>query len=128
MTKLALAGKAAAIGAKLALKPVIIGAKVKAVILAKSLALASHKAAIAGKVLTKVAAKKASAAAKIKALGASVKGKIKGALSAVAAKKVVQTRQQDSSSPTILDTQYVLNTPLTGPRFGRLHLTTGAAN
>ena len=98
----------------------------KTAVVAKKIALASHGAAIGGKVLTKVAAKKAAAANHIKAWGASLKGKVKGVLTKVHTERTVQTREQVApAAPAILDTQYVLNTPLTGPRYGRLQLTTG---
>ena len=128
--KLALAAKAAAVGVKIAVAPVVIGAKVKAVVLAKALAIGAKKAAIAGKLLTKVAAKKAKAAAHIKGLKASIAAKIKGAVTNVHTNRaIVQSREEVVAPivPPVLDAQYVLNTPLTGPRFGRVHLTTGTA-
>lgn len=70
-------------------------------------------------------------AAKIKAAGALIayKSKIKAKLSSAARaapqpqQQVEQPVQVRQEVPAVLDTQFVINTPLTGQRFARVHVT-----
>lgn len=122
-TKIALAKKAAVAAAAIALKPVVIGAALKAKLLAaklalkgKAIGLVGRGVAWKGRALTHVGERIALLSHSIHGIGAAAKAKL---IAAIALPKLpVLAIKKKYYGPSYFDGKYSLNTPITGYKYG----------